>query len=44
MAHFSKFVVPGSKRIKIQSDNDKGISSAAFLREDGNIVVVLLNR
>lgn len=44
LAHFSKFVLPGSKRIQMQTDDNKGISSAAFLREDGNVATVFLNR
>jgi glucosylceramidase len=44
LAHFSKFVLPGSKRIQMQTDDNKGISSAAFLREDGNVAIVFLNR
>lgn len=44
LAHFSKFVLPGSKRIQMQTDDNKGISSAAFLRDDGNVAIVFLNR
>lgn len=44
LAHISKYIPPGSQRIKMHSDDNKGLSSAAFLRDDGNIVIVILNR
>jgi glucosylceramidase len=43
LAHISKFIPPGSQHIQMYSDN-KALSSAAFLREDGNVAIMLLNR
>jgi glucosylceramidase len=44
LAHMSKFVPPGSKRIQLSSTADSGIDNVAFLRPDGIVAVVLLNR
>ena len=44
LAHLSKFVPPGSKRIQLTSTTDSGIDNVAFLRPDTIVVVVLLNR
>jgi glucosylceramidase len=44
LAHISKFIPPGSQHIEMHSDDNKGLSSAAFLREDGYVAIVLLNR
>jgi glucosylceramidase len=44
LAHMSKFVPPGSKRIQLNSNADLGVNNAAFLRPDGIVAVVLLNR
>jgi glucosylceramidase len=43
LAHLSKFVPPGSKRIQLTS-TDSGIDTVAFLRPDTIVAVVLLNR
>ena len=44
LAHLSKFVPPGSKRIQLTSTTDSGIDKVAFLRPDTIVVVVILNR
>lgn len=45
MAHFSKFIPPGSIRIyaKLKSNGTSGIKALAFLRPDSKISVVLYN-
>lgn len=43
MGHFSKFIVPGSKRID-STIIGLGISSVSFLRPDGKVAVVIRNR
>jgi glucosylceramidase len=43
LAHLSKFVPPGSKRIQLNSTAGSGIDSVAFLRPDNLVAVVLLN-
>ncbi|KAG5671449.1 hypothetical protein PVAND_001645 [Polypedilum vanderplanki] len=42
IGHFSKFVLPGSVRIKSKPSN-RFIKSVSFLRPDGYIVVILYN-
>ncbi len=43
LAHFSKFVRPGAKRIYSSSLPDKGIENVAFLNTDGSRVMVVIN-
>lgn len=43
LAHLSKFVPPGSKRIQLKT-TDSDIDTVAFLRPDETVAVVLLNR
>lgn len=43
LAHFSKFVRPGAKRIYSSATTDKGIENVAFLNTDGSRVMVVLN-
>ncbi|PSN37780.1 hypothetical protein C0J52_15853, partial [Blattella germanica] len=43
MAHFSRFVLPGSKRIEMKSEDPKGIAHVAFRRDDNAIVIILCN-
>jgi len=43
LAHFSKFVRPGAKRIFSSSLPDKGIENVAFLNADGSRVMVVIN-
>ncbi len=41
VAHASKFVSPGS--VRISSDNNGSLQTAAFLRQDGKKVLIVLN-
>lgn len=43
LAHFSKFVRPGAKRIYSSTLPDKGIENVAFLNADGSRVMVVIN-
>lgn len=45
-AHFSKFIVPTSKRIDIQigGDDAANLSSLAFRRPDGQVVAIVYNK
>lgn len=43
IGHFSKFVVPGARRIVSSSNNDR-LLSTAFVNPDGTIVVVVMNQ
>nr|CAD7444859.1 unnamed protein product [Timema bartmani] len=43
LAHFSKFVPPGSVHIGLDSDDDTGIENIAFLTPDNVTVVILQN-
>lgn len=43
LGHFSKFVLPGAKRIACSSNRDRLISTA-FINPDGKIVVVVMNK
>jgi len=42
IGHFSKFILPGAKRISCSANRDK-LQSTAFINPDGKIVVVILN-
>ena len=43
--YFSKFVVPGSKRIHIiQKGENKNLHSVAFLLPDNSVVLSVLNK
>nr|CAD7395805.1 unnamed protein product [Timema poppensis] len=44
LAHFSKFVPPGSVHIGLDTDDDTGIENIAFLTPDNVTVVILQNR
>nr|CAD7573562.1 unnamed protein product [Timema californicum] len=44
LAHFSKFVPPGSVHIGLDTDDDTGIENIAFLAPDNVTVVILQNR
>ncbi|XP_042296938.1 lysosomal acid glucosylceramidase-like [Sceloporus undulatus] len=44
LAHFSKFLPEGSQRIGIQSSKWTGLEFSAFLRPDGSVAIVVLNR
>lgn len=43
LAHFSKFVRPGARRIYSSALPDKGIENVAFLNADGSRVMVVIN-
>ena len=42
IGHYSKYIVPGSVRLKIES-NDPRVRVAAFKRPDGSLVIIGLN-
>nr|CAD7194004.1 unnamed protein product [Timema douglasi] len=44
LAHFSKFVPPGSVHIGLDTYDDTGIENIAFLTPDNVTVVILQNR
>ncbi|PSN49703.1 hypothetical protein C0J52_05335 [Blattella germanica] len=44
LAHFSKFVPPGSRRIVMDSPNSKGLQSVAFITLENKVVIVILNK
>ncbi|ESP00722.1 hypothetical protein LOTGIDRAFT_158016 [Lottia gigantea] len=44
MGHFSKFVVPGSKRMDIKTQGSTNLELTAFISPDSSIVLVILNR
>ena len=47
LGHFSKFVKPGSKRIKVESQAPlltAPMEATGFITPDGNVVLVVLNR
>jgi glucosylceramidase len=43
IGHFSKHIVPGSKRVSIKNPLPNGVIGVAYLRPDQQLVVVLLN-
>ena len=43
LSHFSKFIRPGAHRIKIESDEIKGLVYTAAQNIDGSIVVIVYN-
>lgn len=46
MAHFSRFILPGSRRIEtiISGDNVENLSSLAFLRPDHKVAAIFYNK
>jgi glucosylceramidase len=42
LGHFSKFILPGAKRVATASNRDK-LQSTSFLNPDGSLVVVVMN-
>nr|XP_033780277.1 lysosomal acid glucosylceramidase isoform X2 [Geotrypetes seraphini] len=44
IAHFSKFIVEGSRRVGLEVSAENELESIAFLRPDGVAVLVTLNR
>jgi glucosylceramidase len=43
IGHFTKFILPGARRI-ISSSNDDRLLSTSFINPDGKVIVVVLNR
>ena len=43
MGHFSKFIVPGAKRISSAASRDK-LLSTAYINPDGKLAVVVMNK
>ncbi|XP_068084145.1 lysosomal acid glucosylceramidase-like [Anabrus simplex] len=44
IAHFSRFVPRGSRRIRLITLDNKGVENVAFVTPSGTIVTILLNR
>lgn len=44
MGHFSKFVPRGSRRIRVSRRSLISVENVAFIKPNGNIVIVLQNR
>ncbi|XP_053482745.1 lysosomal acid glucosylceramidase isoform X1 [Ictalurus furcatus] len=44
MAHFSKFLWEGSQRIGVSVSEHTSLESCAFIRPDGSVVLIVLNR
>ncbi|KAE8288843.1 Glucosylceramidase [Larimichthys crocea] len=44
MAHFSKFLWEGSQRVGVSASRETDLEYSAFIRPDGSVVLILLNR
>ncbi|XP_063055307.1 lysosomal acid glucosylceramidase [Engraulis encrasicolus] len=44
MAHFSKFLLEGSQRVGVSASEASSLETTAFLRPDGALVLIILNR
>ncbi|XP_028985112.1 lysosomal acid glucosylceramidase isoform X2 [Betta splendens] len=44
MAHFSKFLLEGSQRVGVSPSRATGLQYSAFIRPDGSVVLIILNR
>lgn len=44
MAHFSKFLWEGSQRVGVSASQETTLEHAAFIRPDGSVVLIVLNR
>ncbi|XP_056900850.1 lysosomal acid glucosylceramidase [Takifugu flavidus] len=44
MAHFSKFLWEGSQRVGVSSNQETDLGYSAFIRPDGSVVLIVLNR
>merc|ERR1719357_1707980 len=44
MAHFSKFLWEGSRRVGVSASVETDLESSAFIRPDGSVVLIILNR
>lgn len=43
IGHFSKFLPPGSVRVKVEPESQDGVRTVAFLRQDGATVAIFFN-
>ncbi|XP_061530176.1 lysosomal acid glucosylceramidase isoform X1 [Phycodurus eques] len=44
MAHFSKFLCEGSQRVGVSASGETNLEFSAFIRPDGSVVLIILNR
>ncbi|XP_075321710.1 lysosomal acid glucosylceramidase isoform X2 [Odontesthes bonariensis] len=44
MAHFSKFLLEGSQRVGVSASGKTKLEFSAFIRPDGSVVIIVLNR
>uniref|UniRef100_A0AAX7UTP4 Glucosylceramidase n=1 Tax=Astatotilapia calliptera TaxID=8154 RepID=A0AAX7UTP4_ASTCA len=44
MAHFSKFLWEGSQRVGVSASGETHLEFSAFIRPDGSLVLIILNR
>ncbi|XP_054869331.1 lysosomal acid glucosylceramidase [Amphiprion ocellaris] len=44
MAHFSKFLLEGSQRVGVSASTETDLEFTAFIRTDGSVVLIILNR
>ncbi|CAL8247259.1 unnamed protein product [Lota lota] len=44
MAHFSKFLLKGSRRVGVSASKETTLEFSAFIRPDGSVVLIILNR
>ncbi|XP_044063224.1 lysosomal acid glucosylceramidase isoform X3 [Siniperca chuatsi] len=44
MAHFSKFLWEGSQRVGVSASRETDLEYSAFIRPDGSVVLIILNR
>lgn len=44
MAHFSKFLLEGSRRVGVSASEETTLELSAFIRPDGSVVLIILNR
>ncbi|XP_056142438.1 lysosomal acid glucosylceramidase isoform X2 [Lampris incognitus] len=44
MAHFSKFLWEGSRRVGVSTSKETALEVTAFIRPDGSVVLTILNR
>ncbi|CAL8256213.1 unnamed protein product [Boreogadus saida] len=44
MAHFSKFLLKGSRRVGLSASKETTLEFSAFIRPDGSVVLIILNR
>lgn len=44
MAHFSKFLWEGSQRVGVSASGETNLEFSAFIRPDGSVVLIILNR